>query len=233
MVDAPSIGHDAERLWAEVAGEFAATQARTGLAAPSARVWQALREVPREYFVAAAWRDSACDNRPLPIGHGQTISQPFIVALMTALLDPEPEHRVLEVGTGCGYQSAVLARLVKQVVSIERVAALSALAHENLRRAGIHNVALMVADGWCGAPAEAPFDRILVSAAPTEVPPALLAQLARRGRLVLPVGPRNWQHLRVIDKAADGTLHTRDVLEVSFVPMPEGLVRIDGAAADA
>lgn len=212
----------ADELWHEVAADFAATRARTGIAAPSARVWQALRSVPRERFVGEPWRPQAFDNRPLPIGCGQTISQPFIVALMTALLDPQPTHRVLEIGTGCGYQAAVLARLAAQVVSIERIAALAAQARSHLRELGITNAEVHVADGWQGWPASAPYDRIVVTAGPEEVPPALLAQLARPGRLVLPVGDDGWQVLRVIDQAADGTRSERDVLDVRFVPMPTG-----------
>ena len=223
MVDGAGQGRAAEQLWAEVAADFAATRERTGLRAPGARVWQALRGVPRELFVGLDWQDAALENRPLPIGHGQTISQPFIVALMTALLDPQPSHRVLEIGTGCGYQAAVLARLSERVVSIERHAALAATAREHLLALGIRNVELQVADGWLGWPGLAPYDRIVVTAAPTEVPQALLGQLAAPGRMVLPVGEPSFQHLRVIDKAADGTVHARDVLEVSFVPMPRGV----------
>lgn len=219
-------GDDARRraaLWADVADDFRDTARRTGLAEPSPRVWQALRAVPRDRFVAEAWRGHAWENRPLPIGAGQTISQPFIVALMTALADPEPEHRVLEVGTGCGYQAAVLAQLAARVVSIERVAALVDQAREHLHELGITNVELHLADGWQGWPPGAPYDRIVVTAGPEQVPPALIAQLAAPGRLVIPVGPDGIQALRVIDRAADGSLSERDVLDVRFVPMPEGV----------
>ncbi|MFO1221109.1 MAG: protein-L-isoaspartate(D-aspartate) O-methyltransferase [Burkholderiaceae bacterium] len=214
-----------DALWAEVAADFRATAHRTGLAAPSARVWQALRAVPRDRFVGDAWRELAWENRPLPIGAGQTISQPFIVALMTALAEPEPQHRVLEIGTGCGYQAAVLAQLAGEVVSVERIAPLAELAREHLRALQIANVEVQVADGWQGWPARAPYDRIVVTAGPDEVPPALLAQLARPGRLVIPVGPDGIQALRVIDRAADGGISERDVLDVRFVPMPEGVER--------
>ena len=219
-------------LWADVAEDFAMSRRRTSLAAPSERVWAALRSVPRERFVGAAWRHAAWQNRPLPIGSGQTISQPFIVALMTALLDPQPTHRILEIGTGCGYQAAVLARLAAEVVSIERVAALAAQARAHLRELGIGNVDVHVADGWQGWPARAPYHGIIVTAGPDRVPPALLQQLARPGRLVLPVGDDGIQVLRVIDVDADGTQHSRDVLDVRFVPMPGGVQAGDDDAAD-
>lgn len=216
-------GHEAMR--AGIAAHFRATAQRTGLADPGPRVWQALRAVPREHFVGAQRRAQAWDDRALPIGAGQTISQPFIVALMTALAEPEPQHRVLEVGTGCGYQAAVLAQLAGQVVSIERVAVLAERAREHLRQLQIGNVELHLADGWLGWPARAPYDRIVVTAGPEHVPGALLEQLARPGRLVIPVGPGSAQVLRVIDRAADGSCSERDVLDVRFVPMPEGLGR--------
>ena len=212
-----------EAMCADIAAHFRATAHRTGLVEPGPRVWQALRAVPRERFVGAQWRALAWDDRALPIGVGQTISQPFIVALMTALAEPAPAHRVLEVGTGCGYQAAVLAQLAAQVVSIERIASLAELAREHLRQLHVVNVELHVADGWQGWPARAPYDRIVVSAGPEEVPRALLAQLARPGRMVIPVGPGGAQALRVIERAADGRDSERDVLDVRFVPMPEGL----------
>lgn len=218
-------GERAAALWAEVAADFRDTARYTGLAEPSARVWQALRAVPRERFVGERWQALAWENRPLPIGAGQTISQPFIVALMTALAEPEAQHRVLEIGTGCGYQAAVLAQLAHQVVSIERIASLAELAQQHLQALRITNVELHVADGWQGWPALAPYDRIVVTAGPDEVPPALVAQLARPGRLVIPVGPEGVQSLRVIDRAADGGFSERDVLDVRFVPMPAGVVR--------
>lgn len=227
--DAEAPGPDAvpglEAMCADIAMHFRTTAYRTGLAEPGARVWRALRAVPREHFVGARWHAQAWDDRPLPIGAGQTISQPFIVALMTALAEPEPQHRVLEVGTGCGYQAAVLAQLAAQVVSIERIAALADLAREHLRQLHIGNVEVRVADGWQGWPARAPYDRIVVTAGHEEVPGALLAQLARPGRLVIPVGPGGTQALRVIDRSPDGHDSERDVLDVRFVPMPEGVER--------
>jgi protein-L-isoaspartate(D-aspartate) O-methyltransferase len=214
-----------EALWADVAADFRDTARRTGLAEPSPRVWRALRAVRRDRFVGEAWRGLAWANRPLPIGAGQTISQPFIVALMTALADPEPQHCVLEVGTGCGYQAAVLAQLALRVVSIERIAALVEQARGHLRELGITNVDVHLADGWLGWPPGAPYDRIVVTAGPDQVPPALVEQLAAPGRLVIPVGADGIQVLRVIDRAADGRLSERDVLDVRFVPMPEGVER--------
>lgn len=212
-----------EAMCADIAAHFRATAYCTGLTEPGPRVWQALRAVPRERFVGVPWREQAWDDRALPIGAGQTISQPFIVALMTALAEPAPAHRVLEVGTGCGYQTAVLAQLAAQVVSLERIASLAELARAHLRQLHVANVELHVADGWQGWPAGAPYDRIVVSAGPEEVPGALLAQLACPGRMVIPVGPGGAQALRVIDRAADGRDSEREVLDVRFVPMPEGL----------
>ena len=144
---------------------------------------------------------------------------------MTALLDPQPPHRVLEIGTGCGYQAAVLAQLAGEVISVERIAALAQQAREHLDALGITNVEVHVADGWQGWPARAPYDRIVVTAGPDDVPPALVAQLAAPGRMVIPVGPDGMQRLRVIDRDADGTFSERDVLDVRFVPMPEGVAR--------
>ena len=218
-------GEHAAALWTEVAADFRDTARHTGLAEPSARVWRALRAVPRDRFVGERWQALAWENRPLPIGAGQTISQPFIVALMTALAEPEPQHRVLEIGTGCGYQAAVLALLAAQVISIERIASLAELARQHLQALHVTNVEVHVADGWQGWPARAPYDRIVVTAGPDEVPPALIAQLAAPGRLVIPVGPEGIQALRVIDRAADGSFSERDVLDVRFVPMPGGVER--------
>ncbi len=184
------------------------------------RVLEAMAEVPRELFVPGALRGEADADSALPIGCGQTISQPYVVAYMTEALRLEGGERVLEVGTGSGYQTAILARLAREVLSVEIVPELAERARELLLdRLGLRNVRLRLGDGARGWPEEAPFDRILVAAAATEVPPALAAQLAPGGRLILPVGAHpEAQALRVIERGNDGESVSRDVLPVRFVP---------------
>jgi protein-L-isoaspartate(D-aspartate) O-methyltransferase len=184
------------------------------------RVLEALRTVERHRFVPEDLWSSAYDDGPLPIGHGQTISQPYIVAVMTELLAPEPGDVVLDVGTGSGYQAAVLSRLVKQVYSIEIVPALAEQARARLAALGYANVEVITGDGWAGLPAHAPYDGILVAAAPPEVPQALLDQLAEGAKLVIPVG--EWdQDLRVYERSARG-IDERTVFGVRFVPLVHG-----------
>jgi protein-L-isoaspartate(D-aspartate) O-methyltransferase len=184
------------------------------------RVLDVMRAVPRHEFVPAPVREDAYADSPIPIGYGQTISQPYIVALMTELARPSPSDRALEVGTGSGYQAAVLSRLVARVFSVELVDPLAQSATAVLRRLGYGNVTVRSGDGYLGWPDEAPFDIILVTAAPEEVPAALVAQLKPGGRLVVPVG-RVWdvQDLRLIEKDAAGRVSTRSVIPVRFVPM--------------
>ncbi|WP_413785888.1 protein-L-isoaspartate(D-aspartate) O-methyltransferase [Aquabacterium sp.] len=192
----------------------------TGRASLSKRVVQALRQVRREAFVPDDLQDSAYLNMPLPIGHRQTISQPYIVALMTELLEPQADQVVLEVGTGSGYQAAVLAGLVKHVYSVEVLPALAEQAKERLRRLGYHNVSVREGDGSEGWPEHAPYDAIIVTAAGPQVPLALIEQLKPGGVLVMPVGPSHFgQILRVIRKGAESQLDERDVLPVAFVPL--------------
>jgi len=181
------------------------------------RVAKAMREVPRHEFVPPSRRHAAYENRPLPIGHGQTISQPFIVALMTDLLELTPDARVLEVGTGSGYQAAVLSLLAKEVFSIEIVRPLGEQASEVLQRLGHSNVTTRIGDGYGGWPEHAPFDGIIVTAAASHIPPALVAQLKAGGRLVIPVGELS-QELMVVEKKADGTVRERRIVPVAFVP---------------
>jgi protein-L-isoaspartate(D-aspartate) O-methyltransferase len=183
-------------------------------------VLTAMREVPRHLFVPEAVRAAAYQNRPLEIGHGQTISQPYIVALMTHLLRVEPGHRVLEVGTGSGYQAAVLARLAARVWSIEIVEPLAREASERLRALGHANVTVRAGDGYAGWPEEAPFDRIIVTAAAPHIPRPLIAQLRRGGRMVIPVttGSRG-DRLMLVTKDAAGRVRTRALLPVRFVPL--------------
>lgn len=181
------------------------------------RVLAAMAKVPRHLFVPEDVRAQAYDDYPLPIGEQQTISQPYIVALMTSLLELDGDERVLEIGTGSGYQAAVLGELAARVYSIEILDTLSARAKETLGRLGYRNVELRVGDGFSGWPEEAPFDAIIVTAAPPKVPQPLLDQLKVGGRLVIPVG-RYFQDLLVFTKTADG-IEKRNVIPVRFVPM--------------
>lgn len=214
--------HDAARaaLMREIAGDAAATAGYTGRAVFSARVMAAVAKVERHLFVAPAQEGLAYVNGPLPIGHGQTISQPYIVALMTELIEPEPGDVVLEIGTGSGYQAAVLAELVSRVYSIEVIPALAMEAAERLARLGYDNVEVKAGDGALGWPDRAPFDAILVTAAAPTVPPALIEQLKPGGRLVVPVGRQHEaQTLTVIDKDGQGRIGERAILPVAFVPL--------------
>jgi protein-L-isoaspartate(D-aspartate) O-methyltransferase len=185
------------------------------------RVLRAMAEVPRALFVPDTLRDDADADRPLPIGWGQTISQPFVAAYMTERLRLAGDERVLEVGTGSGYQTALLARLAAQVYSIEILPELAERAREVLLDTlGLRNVRLRTGDGALGWPEEAPFDRIIVTAAPPEVPPDLVAQLAPGGRMILPVGDDlDGQVLRVVDRGNDGANVETDLLPVRFVPL--------------
>ena len=213
-----------DRLLQQIALDAAETASWTGRTLLSERVMRAMTRVPREAFVAPRDRAFAYDNRPLGIGHGQTISQPFIVALMSELLDLAPGQRVLEIGTGCGYQSAVLAELAGDVFSVELVPELAAAAQRRLQRLGYHNIRIRQGNGFRGWPEEAPFDAIIVTAAPEELPPGLPAQLATGGRLVVPIGPRgDSQMLWRCVKRPDGTLDRQRKLPVAFVPMLAGL----------
>jgi len=180
----------------------------------------ALRAVPRHLFVPASEQPHAYDDGPLPIGHDQTISQPYIVALMTELARPRATDRALEIGTGSGYQAAVLSPLVKELFTIELVEPLAAQAKERLAALGYGNVTVRAGDGYAGWPERTPFDIILVTAAPERVPPALLEQLAPGGRMVIPVGRQDEeQWLRVVEKDAGGRIRTREEIPVRFVPM--------------
>jgi protein-L-isoaspartate(D-aspartate) O-methyltransferase len=186
----------------------------------SARVAAALGRVPRHAFVRPEDEESAYEDRPLPIGHGQTISQPTVVAMMTELARPGPDDAVLEVGTGCGYQTAVLAELARHVWSIELVPELARDAAARLARLGYANVSVRAGDGWAGWPEHAPYAAVVVTAGAAEVPPPLLEQLAPGGRLVIPVDAGAFgQELLLIEKEADGGLRRRSVAPVAFVPL--------------
>lgn len=203
---------------AERRAEMVETQiARRGVDDP--RVLEAMRKVPRHRFMPPEMRDRAYDDSPVPIGHGQTISQPYIVAFMTQALDLKGDETVLEIGTGSGYQAAIFGELVKQVHSIEIVKPLGERAAEALADAGHVNVKTRVGDGFRGWPEAAPFDAIMVTCAPDDIPRPLVEQLAEGGRMIIPVGPQGEpQELILLTKRA-GQIERRNVLPVRFVPM--------------
>jgi protein-L-isoaspartate(D-aspartate) O-methyltransferase len=209
-----------ETLLKEIEAMARDTGAETGRAIFSARVMAAIAKVPRHRFVPATYGALAYANRPLPIGHGQTISQPYIVALMTELLDAKRGDAVLEIGTGSGYQAAVLAELVQQVYSIEIIEPVGKQAAALLQQLGYKNIATRIGDGYNGWPERAPFDAIIVTAAAAQIPPALVAQLKPGGRMVIPVGAEGEvQFLHVMVKQADGSISTQRSLPVRFVPL--------------
>ncbi|MBK5915048.1 protein-L-isoaspartate O-methyltransferase [Rhodocyclus purpureus] len=204
----------------EIREEVRSTRHLTGRSTLAPRVLDAFRQVPRQAFVPDGLQWAAHQNRPLPIGHSQTISQPFIVALMSDLLDPQADDVILEIGTGSGYQAAVLSRLVKQVYSLEIIEELARNARRRLQGLGYANVTVGIGDGNLGWAEHAPYDGIIVTAAATRVPAALLEQLKPGGKLVIPVGDRFWgQDLRVIRKDESGHIEDRSVLPVIFVPL--------------
>lgn len=208
------------QLLDQVVAETRETGHLTGCHTLSERLLETLAAIPRHCFVPADRREWAYADMPLPIGLGQTISQPFIVALMTELLALEPDAVVLEIGTGSGYQTAVLARLARQVYSVERIPELAESAVRRLRELGYANIEVRAGDGGQGWEEHAPFDGIMVTAAAEEIPPALVRQLKRGGRLIVPVGaPYQTQNLLLLHKDEQGAVHARSVLPVAFVPL--------------
>ena len=186
-------------------------------------ILRVMRETPRHLFVPEALRSQAYEDHPVPIGYGQTVSQPYIVGLMTELLEPHKDARVLEIGTGSGYQAAVLAPLVRHVYTMEIVRELAESSAALLKKLGYRNITVRWGDGYRGWPEEAPFDRIIVTAAPPKLPKALLEQLKPGGKLVAPVGSSILgQDLIVVEKTRDGKLRRRSVIPVMFVPMVRG-----------
>lgn len=184
------------------------------------RVIQAMQDVPRHEFVSDRYDDDAYLNMPLPIGHGQTISQPYIVALMTDLIGAQSSDRILEIGTGSGYQAAILAELAAEVYSIEIVEPLAVLAKERLERLHYKNIQVRFGDGYHGWPEQAPFDAIVVTAAASHIPPPLVQQLKPGGRMIIPVGSRFMvQQLTLLEKDLQGNVSTRQMLPVRFVPL--------------
>lgn len=182
------------------------------------RILMAMREIPRHLFIPSPYNTSAYEDAPLPIGNGQTISQPYIVALMTELLDPRPDERVLEIGAGSGYQAAILSRLVQHVTTIERIPKVADLARRNLAELGLKNVDIIVGDGTRGYPKNAPYDGIMITAATPEIPPPLIDQLAIGGILVAPAGSREIQELITLTKGENGMVRSSHG-GVRFVPL--------------
>ncbi|WP_370279063.1 protein-L-isoaspartate(D-aspartate) O-methyltransferase [Pontibacterium sp.] len=214
---------DRQQMLQDIARLARLTAAETGRGRFTEKVMAAVRSVNRALFVPDGVAIEAYENIPLPIGYEQTISQPYIVALMTDLLDTDRDQICLEVGTGSGYQAAVLSQLVGKVYSIEIIAPLYREASERLRRLHYDNVEVMLGNGYQGYPDAAPFDRIMVTAAAEEVPPALLEQLKPGGRMVIPVGPEyGGQILYQVDKDDTGTIESSPVLDVRFVPLIQG-----------
>lgn len=218
--DTDAYAQERADLVAEIESDVRETADYLGRGQLDERVLDALRTVPRHAFVPLLERPFAYQNRPLPIGHGQTISQPYIVAIMTDLLDPQPGDRALEVGTGSGYQAAVLATLVDRVYSLEIVEPLAESARERLAELGYANVSVRHGDGYYGWEEHAPFDAIVVTAAASHVPPPLVEQLKPGGRMIIPVGSYFLtQQLVLVTKDDRGEIRTRQLLPVMFVPL--------------
>ncbi|HEY7655929.1 MAG TPA: protein-L-isoaspartate(D-aspartate) O-methyltransferase [Burkholderiales bacterium] len=205
-----------EQMMTEIITEAALTVGHTGRAAFSERVMRVISSMPRHEFVPVELQPYAYLNRPLPIGYEKTVSQPFIVALMTDLLAPEAEDVVLEVGAGAGYQAAILAELTKRVYTVDIIEELARGAERRLKRLGYENVEVTVANGYYGWSEHAPYDRIMVTAASDLIPPPLLAQLKPGGRMVIPTGIPEKQNLMLVEKSAAGSVSAREILPVRF-----------------
>jgi protein-L-isoaspartate(D-aspartate) O-methyltransferase len=218
-VDKPDFAAERRRMLLEIAAHTVLVHDRIGKAALEPRVMATMGKVPRHAFVPAELRPYAYLDQPLPIGYGKTISQPFIVALMTDLLELHEDDRVLEIGTGLGYQAAVLASLVHRVYSVEIIEELAQQAAARLGEAGCSTVEIRVANGYYGWPEHAPFDKMIVTTAPQLVPPPLLTQLKPGGRMVIPAGLPDSQQLMVVDKDAAGRITMREILAVRFSPL--------------
>jgi protein-L-isoaspartate(D-aspartate) O-methyltransferase len=209
-----------QRMLDDIEAEVRYTRRMIGKDALDARVMRAMAEVPRNEFVPKSYLAAAFDNGPLPIGHGQTISQPYIVALMTDLLELEADDTVLEIGTGSGYQTAILAQLCRQVYTVEYIPALADMARARFDRLGYTNIESMSGNGYNGWPEHAPYDGIIVTAAASHIPKPLVEQLKPDSRMVIPLGrPHFYQELTLVTKDKDGELNIKDVLGVAFVPL--------------
>ena len=212
--------NDIQRMLNEIEMEVHLTRHLIGKNSFDDRVMAAMKQVPRHEFLPADLRYCAYDNGPAPIGSGQTISQPYIVALMSDLLNTKPADIILEVGTGSGYQAAILSQLVQQVYSVEIIEQLAMQARKRLGELGYNNVEVRNADGYFGWPEYAPYDGVIVTAAAPHIPQPLIDQLRTGARLVIPVGlPYRYQELMVVEKKANGEIETRKVLGVGFVPL--------------
>jgi len=211
--------HQVRALLGKIEADCQHSQSYTGIPCFASRVMEAIGEVPREAFVPRDMRPWAYANRPLPIGRGQTISQPFIVALMTHLLHPEPDDVMLEIGAGSGYQAAVLSRLIKKLFTLEIVPELAMQARDKLAQLGYDNVEVQQGDGSRGLPEHAPYNGIIVTAAAEQIPQPLVDQLAPGARLVIPIGSQQMpQNLVLVEKDDQGGIHQRNILPVAFVP---------------
>lgn len=215
-----SLKHNQQQMIDDIKSEVDFTRHLIGKDHLDFRVMEALRKIPREQFVPAELRNAAFDNGPLPIGYGQTISQPYIVALMTDLLQPRSQHTILEIGSGCGYQTAILSLLCSKVFSMEVVAELALDTKRRLQKMGYSNIETKTGNGYLGWPQHAPYDGIIVTAAAEHIPPALVDQLKSEGRLVIPVGrPYSHQQLMLVQKHRNGNTDRQAILGVVFVPL--------------
>ena len=211
-----------QRMIAEIVADAVFLTAQLGKSSFAPRVIDAMGRIPRHEFVPLELRAYAYLNSPLPVGYGKTVSQPFIVALMTDLLDPHPGDIILEVGAGVGYQAAILSELVNQVYSIELIEELALDTRHRLQHLGYRNIEIGVGNGYYGWAEHAPFDKIVVTAAPDLIPPPLLAQLKPGGKMVIPTGIPDKQQLVLVEKSGNGKLTTREVLPVRFSELDEG-----------
>ncbi|HNV88738.1 MAG TPA: protein-L-isoaspartate(D-aspartate) O-methyltransferase [Methylotenera sp.] len=219
----PDFAAERRALMVEISALAKETRSETGQGVISAQVMEAMGRVPRHIFVPPEVRHHAYRNRPLPIGYSQTISQPFLVAYMTELLQVNKDSKVLEVGAGSGYQAAILGELVKEVYTIEIIKPLAERASETLKSNGYINVQVQVGDGYYGWKKHAPFDAIIVTAAASHVPPPLIQQLKRGGRMLIPLGSSFMpQHLVLVEKDMQDRVRTRELLPVQFVPLTGG-----------
>jgi len=211
-----------QQMIAEIVADAVFLTAQLGKSSFAPRVIDAMGRIPRHEFVPLELRAYAYLNSPLPVGYGKTVSQPFIVALMTDLLDPHPGDIILEVGAGVGYQAAILSELVNQVYSIELIEELALDTRHRLQHLGYRNIEIGVGNGYYGWAEHAPFDKIVVTAAPDLIPPPLLAQLKPGGKMVIPTGIPDKQQLVLVEKSGNGKLTTREVLPVRFSELDEG-----------